>query len=130
LPAQGICFAISSNTAKLVAAQLIAFGRVRRSYIGVAGQNVVLPDWLVREHDLLDTTAVHVSAVERGTPAAEAGLAEGDLIVGFAGAAVASIDDLHAQLTESRLGQVCEIAVIRERRRLALSIVPTESPRR
>src|SRR6185503_998424 len=52
LPAQGICFAIASNTAKLVATQLIAFGRFRRSYIGVGGQNVDLPRWLVRRQDL------------------------------------------------------------------------------
>jgi S1-C subfamily serine protease len=127
LPAQGICFAISSNTARLVAAQLIAFGRVRRSYIGVAGQNVVLPDWLVRQFDLLDTTAVHVSSVEPASPAQEAGLAEGDLIISFA---VASIDDLHAQLTEARMGQNCEIVVIRDRARQSLNITPAESPKR
>ncbi|HJS07795.1 MAG TPA: trypsin-like peptidase domain-containing protein, partial [Pirellulales bacterium] len=51
LPAQGICFAIASNTARLVATQLIAYGRVRRNYLGVAGQNVMLPRWLVRKHD-------------------------------------------------------------------------------
>src|SRR5437773_2751344 len=64
LPAQGICFAIASNTARLVATQLIAYGKFRRSYIGVAGQNVPLPRWLVVKHDLLESTAVLVMGVE------------------------------------------------------------------
>src|SRR5260221_1757910 len=69
LPAQGICFAIAANTAKLVSAQLIAYGKVRRSFIGVAGQNVALPRWLVVQHDLLQTSAVLGMGVESHGPA-------------------------------------------------------------
>src|SRR6267154_2891466 len=83
LPAQGICFAIASNTVKRVATQLIAYGRFRRSYIGVAGQNVSLPRWLVRENDLLEDSAILVAGVERESPAQRAGLDEGDLIIAF-----------------------------------------------
>src|SRR5438132_9687082 len=83
LPAQGICFAIAIDTAKYVVTQLIAYGKFRRSSIGVAGQNVVLPRWLVRDHDLLESTAVLVAGVEDKSPAKEAGLLEGDLIVAF-----------------------------------------------
>ena len=52
LPAQGICFAIASNTAKFVAGWLIKEGRIRRSSIGVAGQNVPLHPRVVRFHKL------------------------------------------------------------------------------
>jgi S1-C subfamily serine protease len=126
LPAQGICFAIASNTVKRVATQLIAYGKFRRSYIGVAGQNVDLPRRLVRAHDLLDETAVLVISLENAGPARKAGLEEGDLIVAFDGVPITSIDDLHAQLTDARVGAATEISIIRRGRREQLAIVPAE----
>lgn len=126
LPAQGICFAIAVNTARLVATQLIAYGRVRRSVIGVAGQNVELPRALARRHDILSDTAVLVMGVEPRGPAAAAGLAEGDLIVEFAGRTVGSIDDLHAALVYDRIGVECPIVVLRDDARLERGITPAE----
>ncbi|HUC70246.1 MAG TPA: trypsin-like peptidase domain-containing protein, partial [Stellaceae bacterium] len=58
--AQGICFSISAATVEFVAARLIREGRVRRCYIGVAGQNVPLPRRVVRFHELPRETAVRV----------------------------------------------------------------------
>jgi S1-C subfamily serine protease len=126
LPAQGICFAIASNTAKLVATQLIAFGRFRRSYIGVAGQNVMLPRWLVRKLDLLQEAAILVAGVEPNSPAAAAGVQEGDLLVAFDDRAIESIDDLHRQLTVSRVGIRSELTVARGERLLRMGVVPAE----
>jgi S1-C subfamily serine protease len=126
LPAQGICFAIASNTVKRVATQLIAYGKFRRSYIGVAGQNVDLPRRLVREHDLLDETAVLVVGVESAGPAQRAGLETGDLIVTFDGVPITSIDDLHAQLTDARVGAATTITIIRQGRREQVAVVPAE----
>jgi S1-C subfamily serine protease len=126
LPAQGICFAIAVNTAKLVTTQLIAYGRVRRSVIGVAGQNVDLPRALARRHDILADTAVLVMGVEPRGPAAVAGLEEGDLIVELEGRSITSIDDLHAVLTHNRIGTHCEITVLRDGERRAHRIVPAE----
>ncbi|MES1213089.1 MAG: trypsin-like peptidase domain-containing protein [Singulisphaera sp.] len=126
LPAQGICFAIAVNTARLVTTQLIAYGRVRRSVIGVAGQNVELPRALARRHDLLADTTVLVMGVEPHGPAAAAGIAEGDLIVEFAGRSIASIDDLHAVLTHDRIGASWPISVIRDGDLRELKIVPVE----
>src|SRR5262249_16238423 len=82
-PAQGICFAIASNTAKLVAGWLIRDGRIRRGYIGVAGQNVPIHRRIVRFYGLSLETAVLVVSVEKNSPAERAGLREGDLIVAF-----------------------------------------------
>ena len=128
LPAQGMCFAIASNTAERVATQLIAYGKFRRSYIGVAGQNVSLSRWLVREHDLLENTAVLVMGVERGSPAEQAGLEEGDLIIAFDDVSIASIDELHAQLTDARVGLTTRLTIVRNGKREQLRIVPAESP--
>ena len=82
-PAQGICFAIASNTAKFVAGWLIQDGKIRRSYIGVAGQNVPLHRRMVRFYNLPLETGVLVVSVEKNSPAERAGLREGDLIVAF-----------------------------------------------
>ena len=126
LPAQGICFAIASNTARLVATQLIAFGRFRRSYIGVAGQNVPLPRWLVRKHDLLQDSAVAVAGIEPASPAERAGLHEGDLLVALDDVPIESIDDLHRQLTSARAGVAGTLTIIRDERRLRVAIIPAE----
>src|SRR5213592_1089061 len=85
LPAQGICFAIGINTATFVAGRLIKDGRIKRGYIGVAGQNVPLPRRVVRFHDLPVESGILVASIEPGSPAQRAGLLEGDVIVGFAG---------------------------------------------
>ena len=130
LPAQGICFAIAVNTATFVAGQLIKEGRVRRSYIGVAGQNVPLPRRLVRFHSLQVTGGVRVMSVEPGSPAANAGLEEGDVIVAYGGTQVEGIDDLHRLLTGDQVGVAAEITAVRRIEKLALRIVPAEAPRR
>ena len=95
LPAQGICFAIASNTARFVAARLIRDGRIRRSYIGMAGQNVPIPRAVARANQLAVSSGVFVISVERDSPAAAAGLRDGDVVLAFAGEAVAGLDDLH-----------------------------------
>src|SRR6266540_1839261 len=95
LPAQGICFAIASNTAEFVAAWLIKEGRIRRSSIGVAGQNVALHPRVVRFHKLPRDRGVLVAEIEPGSPASIAGVRPGDTIVGFKGHPIATIDELH-----------------------------------
>ena len=104
LPAQGLCFAIASNTARFVAGRLIRDGKIRRSYIGVAGQNVPVPRAIARANQLAVSSAVLVASVEANSPAAGAGLREGDLILGFAGQPITGIDDLHRRLTDDHIG--------------------------
>ena len=128
LPAQGICFAIAIDTAKFVAGRLIRDGRISRSFIGLAGQNVPLPRRFVRFYNLPVESGVLVVSLEPGSPARRAGVSEGDLIIGFAGRPVAGIDDLHKLLTEERVGQGAPLEVIRRTERLALQIVPEEVP--
>jgi S1-C subfamily serine protease len=124
LPSQGICFAIAVNTASFVVGKLIHEGRIRRSYIGVAGQNVPLHRRVVRFHDLPLESAVFVVSVEPGSPGARAGLRDGDLIVGFDGKPVAGIDDLHRLLTEDQAGKETALLVVRGSERLSMAVGP------
>jgi len=126
-PAQGICFAIASNTAKLVAGWLIRDGRIRRGYIGVAGQNVPIHRRIVRFYGLPLETGVLVVSLEKKSPAERAGLREGDLIVAFNGQPVGSVHDLHKVLVGEQIGVSARLTVIRHTEKLELPILPAES---
>ena len=127
LPAQGLCFAIASNTVRFVASRLIRDGRVRRSQIGVAGQDVPIPRALARAHQLAVSSGVMVASVEANSAAAAAGLLDGDIILAFGDAPVTAIDDLHRHLTEDRIGVASTMTILRGLSRRQLTIVPTES---
>jgi S1-C subfamily serine protease len=127
MSAQGICFAIAINTAKFVAGRLIKDGRIRRSYIGVAGQNVPLLRRVVRFYELPVESGILVVSIDDRSPAERAGLREGDVIVSYAGHGVAGIDELHRLLTDERVGERAPLVVIRRTEKLALEIVPQES---
>jgi S1-C subfamily serine protease len=128
-PAQGLCFATASNTVRFVAARLIRDGRVRRSWIGVGGQNVPVPRLFARANRLAVSSGVLVASIEKGSPAAASGLQEGDIIVGFMDRAVAGIDDLHRGLTDERIGIASSLVVLRGPRRIQLTVVPAEVAR-
>jgi S1-C subfamily serine protease len=126
LPAQGICFAIASNTAKFVAGWLIKDGRIRRSSIGVAGQNVSLHPRVVRFHKLPNDRGVMVMEVEPASPAALAGLRPNDTIVGFQGQPITTVDDLHKRLVASAIGVPSPLMFLRGTEKLFCTVVPRE----
>src|ERR1051326_396629 len=128
LPAQGICFAIAIDTAKYVAGWLIKDGRIRRSYIGVGGQNVPIHRRLVRHFQLAAPTGVLVISVAEGGPAERAGLREGDVIVEFKGQPIPSIDALHKLLTGDQINVESKLKVVRRTQKLSLAVRPAESP--
>ena len=128
LPAQGICFAVAINTAKFVAAQLIAYGKIRRGRIGVAGQNVPLLRLAIRAHGLESQSGILVTGIEPRSAAERAGIASGDIIVGFDGHAVAGVDDLHRLLVTDKIGAPATLTVLRGAEKRELPIVPEESP--
>jgi len=125
--AQGICFAIPGNTAQFVASRLIRDGRIKRSYIGVAGQNVPLHRRLVRFHKLEVETGVLVVGIEDNSPAAKAALSDGDIIVELDGKAVRDIDDFQRLLTDEKVGATVPIVILRRTEKLTLQITPEES---
>jgi len=124
---QGLCFAIASNSARFVAARLIRDGRIRRSYIGVAGENVPVPRALARAYGLAVSSAVRVASVEAESPAERAGVKPGDLILAFAGQPVTGLDDLLRRLTEDVIGQPSPLNVLRSGARRQLVVVPAET---
>jgi S1-C subfamily serine protease len=127
LPAQGICFATSIDTAKFVAGRLIRDGRISRSYIGVAGQNVPVPRRIVRFYQLpVDSGVLLVSFETNGKSSAakEAGLLAGDIMIEFDGYPIRGIDDLHKLLTDERIGRSCPVTVIRGVQKLTIDVVP------
>lgn len=128
-PAQGICFATSIDTAKFVAGRLIRDGRISRSYIGVAGQNVPIPRRIVRFYQLpVDTGVLLVSFETNKAPSAakEAGLMAGDIVIDFDGYPIRGIDDLHKLLTDERIAQNVPVTVIRGVQKLTMNVVPRE----
>jgi len=129
-PAQGLCFAIASNTARFVASVLIRDGRIRRSYIGVAGQSVPIPRAVARSNQLAVSSGVFVTSVEPNSPAASAGLRDGDVVLAFAGEVVTGIDDLHRRLTGDRIGVPATLTILRSAERRQLTIVPSEKSRK
>jgi S1-C subfamily serine protease len=127
LPAQGLCFAIAVNTAKFVAGQLMQHGRVRRSVIGVGGQDTPLRRQLVRYHNLPLESGILVVSIEPRSPAQRAGLSEGDVIVGFGDQSIGSIDALHRLLTHEQVGRRAPLTILRRNDKLTLTIEPEES---
>jgi S1-C subfamily serine protease len=126
LPAQGICFAIAIDTAKYVAGWLIKEGRIRRSFIGIGGQTVSLHRRITRYHHLPVETGLLILTVEPGSPAARAGLLEGDVLVEFDGQPVTGVDRLHKLLNAEAIGRKCLATVIRRTEKLPLVVTPEE----
>ncbi|BAY09252.1 S1C family serine protease [Calothrix sp. NIES-2098] len=137
ISAQGICFAVPINTAKMVIPALMKGGKVRRGYIGIGGQNVQISRRIMLFHELSGDTGIFVMYVEPHSPARKAGLQEGDVIVGFNGQQLTSIEDLQKLLTPERVGvrrrvaacrETSQLTILRRNQKLFLSIVPEESP--
>jgi S1-C subfamily serine protease len=122
--AQGICFAISADTARFVAVRLIRNGKIERSYIGVAGQDVPIHPRIVRHYSLAANTGPMVISVEPNSPAHAAGLRERDVIIRFGGTTVAGVDDLHRLLTETAPEKPVELVALRGTELVELAVRP------
>lgn len=127
LPAQGLCFAIGIDTAKHVAGWLIKEGKIRRSYIGVGGQNVPLHRRLTRHYQLPVASGVLVISTAADSPAVRAGLREGDVMIEFNGHPIPSIDALHKLLTGNQIGVESQLTILRGTEKVTLAITPSES---
>jgi len=128
LPAQGLCFAVASNLVQFVVGKLILDGRVRRGYIGIAGQIVPLNRRLAERFQLKTNQGILVQSVEAGSPAQSSGLLPGDVILAIENRQIRSIDDLHKYLDESVIGKEVELLVLRSGRKKRIRIRPADTP--
>jgi S1-C subfamily serine protease len=124
--AQGICFSVASNTAQHVLTQVLQHGRVRRARLGIAGDQVHLPQRLRVRSGLTQESGVRVVEVQAGSPAMAGGLEPGDVIVGLDAEAVTGIDDIARILDGTRIDKRVSIRILREERLETVDIVPTE----
>ncbi|MDZ7290262.1 MAG: trypsin-like peptidase domain-containing protein [candidate division KSB1 bacterium] len=123
-PAQGICFAIPSDTVKWVVARLIRDGRIVRAFLGIQGQDRPIPRYLIRFHELSVTSGILVQAVEPQSPAERAGLARGDLIIGLDHQPVTGVDRLHRLLNEEVVGRDIPITILRDQEKVVFNVRP------
>lgn len=124
--AQGLCFAISINTAKNVANQLIRFGKVKRAYLGVVMQQIDLVPKLRTIHQLTNKQALFISEVAADSPAQKAGILSGDIILSFNSQAVETSDSLFKLLTEDKIGQFQYIGILRNNLKTEFRITPVQ----
>jgi S1-C subfamily serine protease len=114
MPAQGICFAIASNTVHYVVTKLITEGVVKRAYLGIAGQSVNIPERFRQVYHIENKSGILVTSVEKDGPAINATLHKNDVIIGFNGKMVSHIDDLHRLLTAEFIGKKIDLTIIRQ----------------
>jgi S1-C subfamily serine protease len=126
--AQGICFAVASNTAQFVLSELIQHGRVRRGFIGLSGQTAAVPRRHARNAGIENASGAMITAFEPNAPAANAGLMTFDIIVRADGEPVTGVDDLIRLLNAERIGKRIAIDVLRRGTLRSFDVTPLERP--
>jgi S1-C subfamily serine protease len=124
--AQGICFAVASNTAQFVLSEIIRHGYVRRAYIGVSGQTVPVPRRQAVVAGVDNKMGALLAQIEPDGPAARAGLLPGDVVIRLDGIDVNGVDDLIRALDRDRINRTIEIDLLRMGRLRAIDIHPIE----
>jgi S1-C subfamily serine protease len=128
LGAQGISFSVPIDTAKWVVAELMTSGRVRRGWLGIAGQNRPLQKDLARRLGLEHASGVEVTGFDERGPASKSGLRQGDVVVGLDERAVASVDDIHRALQKWPIASPLKLKIVRERTLVDVEVSAVEAP--
>ena len=126
LGAQGLSFAVPIDTARWVIGQLMTVGRVRRGFLGLAGQVRPLPKRLSRRLGLAVDTGVQVMQTEPGKAADRGGLLPGDVIVAMDGKPVRNVDEVHRLLDASSIGRKLPLKVVRGNDLVHVEVTPAE----
>jgi len=124
--AQGICFAVASNTANFVLGEIARHGRVRRAYIGISAGTTPIPRRIALRLGLEQANGARVLGVEQGSPAEHAGLLTGDMVIALDGKRVAGVEDLLRLLDADKISRTVSIDVLRRSDQMRFWIGPTE----
>lgn len=109
--AQNISFSVPAKTAQWVLVELMEHGRVRRSFLGLAAQQIPVSRAFQRNFGFERATAVQVVRVEPGSPAARAGMETGDLLLEIEGSSIGSVEEIHKALPLP--GKTVELKMLR-----------------
>ena len=126
--AQGICFAVASNTASFVLSELVRHGRVRRAFVGVAAQTISIPRRLQLAAGTGASGAM-INGIEPGSPADKAGLLARDILVALDGQPIEGVDELLRRLNGEQIGRVVTVSLLRAGRRIDIGLTPAERER-
>jgi S1-C subfamily serine protease len=124
--AQGICFSVASNTALNVLTQILRHGRVRRAAIGFEGQQTQVPRHIALHSGVTQASGVRVMKVAAESPAENAGIKSGDLVIAIDGAAATGIDDLMRLLDHEKVGRDVKVTLLRRGELRERYVVPVE----
>lgn len=124
--AQGLCFAVSSNLARYVIGKLVRDGKVKRAFIGIAGQTIRLTPRIAAYNKLEAPSGVYIAEKERYEGVYNTELAVGDIIVGLNGSSVKTVEDLHRMLNEELIGKVIGLTVLRNNLRTDIKVIAGE----
>ncbi len=119
--------AIPINKVKTITDRIMKGGELKRAYLGIISDTVAIPSETARQADLTQDTGVMIFQVEQGTPAREAGLRMGDVIVAFNGKPVTRFYDLPRLLTENLIGKKTSVQILRGEKIVQLTVVPSEA---
>jgi S1-C subfamily serine protease len=125
--AQGLCFAVGSNTSEYVVSKLIMEGKVRRAFLGIEGQTINLSKRIVTYNHLNMNKGIYIAQVERNGKAGNSQLLSGDIIVGFNNVAISSVDELYLNLNESFIGKIVELNILRNRIKMSVKVTLAEA---
>jgi S1-C subfamily serine protease len=124
--AQGLSFSLAINTAKDIANQLITTGRVFKAYLGFALQEIPLNQKIARHHHLPNERGLFITGVEPDSPASRSQVKDGDIIVGFNGRPINTMQGLFKELSKKDILSMVDIDVVRNTELLKLNIFPIQ----
>jgi S1-C subfamily serine protease len=125
--AQGLFFAVPASTVTWVVPKLMSDGVVRRGYLGLAGRQRPIDRRLARVHVLTQPSGVEVMHLQPGSPAATAGVRDGDIVLAIDGDTVTNVDDLHRALTRWTATREVTLSILRRTERITVRVLPRPS---
>jgi len=125
-PAEGIGFAISINTARAIAGQLVAAGHVTHPYLGIT--YVALNPALAAHLKTSAQRGMYVDSVDPNSPASQAGIQQGDVIVSADGQPLVSESDLGRIINQHKPGDQVQLTIERDGRQQTIGVTLGQQP--